>query len=130
MSWLFEDQADRYTESVREALRRGTAVVPALWPLEVANVLLAAERRGRLTPAEAARFVDLLRALPVEVAEPLTVGDLDALGMLGREHRLSAYDAAYLHLAMRERLPIATCDAALGAAARATGTGLFRSPGR
>jgi predicted nucleic acid-binding protein len=100
-------------------------VAPAVWPLEVANVLLVAERRRRITRAEAARFLELLGNLPVAVERTDEQNVLPVLLGLGREHRLSSYDASYLHLAMRERLRLATRDAALRAAARAVGVGWF-----
>lgn len=121
MAWCFESEADAYTDAVLGSLPGRTAVVPALWPLEVANVLLVAERRRRLRGADVVRFLDLLGELPIVVDGPVGIRDLAALMALGREHRLSAYDAAYLHLAMRERLPLATHDRALRAAARAVG---------
>jgi predicted nucleic acid-binding protein len=125
MGWCFDDEADPYTERVLGALEAGTAVVPALWPLEVANVLLVAERRRRLRRADVVQFLDLLEGLPVEVDPVIAVADVAGISALAREHRLSAYDAAYLHLAMRERLPLATRDAALRSAARAVSVAHF-----
>ncbi len=127
MAWCFESEADPYTDAVLRALPARTAVVPALWALEVANVLLVAERRRRLRGADVVRFLDLLGELPIIVDGPLGVQDLAGLMALGREHRLSAYDAAYLHLAMRERVPLATHDRALRSAARAVGVEAFVS---
>jgi len=125
MAWCFESEADSYTDAVLRALPGRAAVVPALWPLEVANVLLVAERRRRLREADVVRFLDLLGELPIVVDSPLGIQDLAGLMALGREHRLSSYDAAYLRLAMRERLPLATHDRALRAAARAVGVEAF-----
>ncbi len=82
-------------------------------------VLLVAERRRRLGGGDVIRFLDLLGGLPIVVDGPVSIPDLVVLLALGREHRLSAYDAAYLHLAMREHLPLAPRDRALRAAARA-----------
>lgn len=121
MGWCFEDEADEYAESVLERLAGGTALVPALWPLEVANILLGAERRRRLTEAHGSRFLELLGQLPIVVAEAPDVARASALVALGRAHGLSAYDAAYLDLALREAIPLATRDTTLGAAARKTG---------
>ncbi len=121
MAWCFEDEADAYTDGVLRALTQRTAVVPALWPLEVANVLLVAERRRRLSGADMIRFLDLLAGLPILVDGPLGVHDLAIILPLGRQYHLSAYDAAYLHLAMRERLPLATHDRGLRAAAKVAG---------
>ncbi|MGH7324201.1 MAG: type II toxin-antitoxin system VapC family toxin [Candidatus Rokuibacteriota bacterium] len=125
MAWCFETEADRYADAVLDALADGMAVVPALWPLEVANVLVMAERRRRLSRADTMRFLELTGALPLVVDNPITIGELPGLLGLATTHRLSAYDAAYLHLAMREQLPLATRDRALSAAARATGVRPF-----
>lgn len=118
MAWCFEDEANRYSDAVLTALSTDQAIVPSLWSLEVANVLVVSERRGRLSREDAQRFLDLLAGLPITVS-PFAPEPAEALA-LAREHRLSAYDAAYLSLALRARLPIATRDRALRMAARAT----------
>ena len=125
MSWCFEDEADRYADSVLEALAEQEAVVPSLLHLEVANVLLGAERRRRLAEADTSQFLDILAALPVAVEETgpaLATGPVLAVG---RRFRLSAYDSAYLELAMRKGLPLATRDRRLRAACRKAGVALF-----
>jgi predicted nucleic acid-binding protein len=127
MGWCFESEADAYTDAVLAAVPRATVLVPAIWPLEVANVLLVAERRRRIARADAVRFLDLLGALPIVVEPPVEVGDLGLFLALAHERRLSAYDAAYLHLAMREHAPLATRDRGLRAAARAAGVAEFAS---
>jgi predicted nucleic acid-binding protein len=124
LAWHFDDEVSEYADRVLERLRQDRAVVPSIWPLEVANGLLVAERRGRLSPARVARAVDLFQELPIFVFE---VGAQVALGSvlgLARAHELSAYDAAYLELAMREGLPLATQDDALRVAAERAGTPL------
>lgn len=91
-----------------DRLQQTEAVVPAIWPLEIANVLLMAERRGRLTQAQTTGLVQLLRGLPIAIdTESLTQALGPALS-LGREYGLSAYHASYLELAMRQGLPLAT----------------------
>jgi predicted nucleic acid-binding protein len=125
MGWCFESEADEYADAVLRALRDGEAVVPALWTLEVANVLLVAERRRRIGRADSDRFLRLLAALPIVMAEPLALRHLDTLLPRARELRLSAYDAAYLHVAIEQRLPLATRDRALRAAATAAGVAAF-----
>jgi predicted nucleic acid-binding protein len=124
LAWHFEDEVSEYADRVLERLREDRAVVPSIWPLEVANGLLVAKRRGRLSPARLARAADLFQELPIFVFE---VGAQVALGSvleLGRVHGLSAYDAAYLELAMREGLPLATQDDALRVAAERAGVPL------
>jgi predicted nucleic acid-binding protein len=123
MAWCFEDEADRYSDRVLAALADGTVVVPSLWPLEVADVLLVSERRGRLRAEDSRRFLAYLARLPIAV--DASIADAVDLLALGQAHGLSAYDAAYLHLAIRERLPLATRDRTLRAAARAARVASF-----
>lgn len=125
LSWCFEDEADAAGDAVLRRLAGGRAAVPAVWPLEVANVLLGAERRGRIGAAEARRFLVLLEALPIEVdAHGLARAPREAL-QLARAHGLSVYDATYLELAVRTGAALATRDARLAAAARAEGVELL-----
>jgi len=121
MAWCFEDEVDAYADSVLDVLRDGRALVPPLWAYEVANVLLGAERRRRLRRADSASFLELLAALPLEIQGLEGTSSVGMLTDLGREFHLSAYDLAYLALAMRERLPLATRDTRLRATARAAG---------
>ena len=124
LAWHFDDEVSEYADRILEELRAGAGLVPAIWPLEVANALLIAERRGRLSPARTARAVDLFKELPLQVQE---IGAQDALGPildLARAEDLSVYDASYLELAMREGLPLATEDAALKSAAVRVGVTL------
>ena len=124
LAWCFEDEATPYAESVLDRLQQTEAAVPSIWPLEVANVLLTAERRQRLTEAQTVRLAQLLRGLPITID---TEGLTQALGStlsLGREYGLSAYDTSYLELAMRQGLSLATQDAALREAAARAGVPL------
>lgn len=122
-AWCLKDEhnpaADRILE---EVLDRG-GVVPALWAAEMANILLTAERRGRIAPADAERAVDLLGRLPIAV-EPADGETLRRLRSLAREHGLTAYDAWYLELAVRRNRPLATFDGALRCAAQRAGVTL------
>ena len=106
--------------------RTDSAVVPGIWALEVVNVLLVAERRGRIDPAASGRFLELLRGLPIDVYWNLPLDDSASLFDIARRHHLSAYDAAYLSLAVRRGLPLATKDAHLGQAARTEGVELLQ----
>ncbi|MBF8258810.1 MAG: PilT protein domain protein [Actinobacteria bacterium] len=121
MAWCFEDETNPYTEAVLQDLADTGAVVPSIWPLETVNVLLVAERRKRISKAQSRRFVELLQALPIAVDDVSAARVWDGVLSLAREQQLSAYDAAYLELAMREGLPIATLDAALRKAAKRCG---------
>ncbi|MGH9464930.1 MAG: type II toxin-antitoxin system VapC family toxin [Thermoanaerobaculia bacterium] len=123
MAWCFEDEADRYSDGVLASLSDAAAVVPGLWPLEVANVLMVSERRGRVTREDGQRFLEHLASLPITV-DPVAPAAGEILAV-ARAHRLSAYDAAYLHLAVRTDLPLATRDRTLRAAARAARVGSY-----
>ncbi len=113
MSWCFEDEGSSYAEAVLESLEAGRAFVPAIWPLEVGNVLLVAERKKRLRHSSAVRFLDLLSGLPISVEQETPDRMLKEILSLAREHELSTYDASYLDLAMRLDLPISTLDTSL-----------------
>jgi predicted nucleic acid-binding protein len=126
MAWCFEDGTSPYTERVLDQLRGTQALVPAIWPLEVANVLLIAERRDRLNEAQTAHFAQLLQALPIMVEEADLGRTLGPVLAIGRAHRLSAYDAAYLELAARQGFPLATQDSRLRKAAGNTGVALIQ----
>ena len=95
--------------------------MPAIWPLEIANAVLAAERKRRLETADGVRFLDLLQSLFVEVDAFTAAKALGETLRIAREGNLSSYDAAYLELAMREGLPLATLDEALRRAAQRAG---------
>lgn len=127
LSWCFEDEATPATDAVLDQLAEDRAVVPTLWELEITNVLLVGERRGTLTEAQTAHFVALLSALPINVdlADP----DMTTVLAVGRQHGLSAYDAAYLVLAERDGLPLATLDDRLQQAAQAAGVELVMGSG-
>jgi predicted nucleic acid-binding protein len=123
-AWCFEDEASPGTDAVLDEVVRLGARVPALWLFEMANVLTLAERRGRVDNEQVGRFVDALLALPIQVdrAEPAFL--VPALARISRDERLTSYDAAYLELAIRSGLPLATRDGALQAAAERAGVAL------
>lgn len=98
-------------------------MVPSLWRLELANGLVMAERRQRLTEADSARFLCLLESLPIEVVPDYH--DVASMVTLARAHGLTAYDAAYLEIALRTGLPLATLDGQLNRAAKAAGVAVM-----
>ena len=118
MSWCFNDEASKYGDSVLDRLAQSTAMVPPIWPLEVVNVLLVAERRNRLKQVDSVRFITLLSQLPIVVEHEGPERKMKDLLSLGRANNLSSYDAAYLDLAMRNDCPIATLDKKLIEAAK------------
>jgi predicted nucleic acid-binding protein len=117
MSWCFKDETNNYADTVLDRLTELVVVVPSIWPLEVVNVLLVAERQKRLSESDSIRFLTLLSQLPilVEYERPEMMKELLALA---RSNNLSSYDASYLDLAMRKGVPIATLDNKLIEAAK------------
>ncbi len=121
MAWCFEDEAAGYADRVLKKLATRAAVVPAIWPLEVANVLLVGERRKRLTAADSSRFLELLHGLPITIDVQATSRAFGDIMSVARSLTISAYDAAYVELAMREGLQLATLDDSLNKAALKNG---------
>jgi predicted nucleic acid-binding protein len=122
MAWCFEDEATRATDALLDRVATEGAVVPQLWGLEVCNVLLVAQRKGRITEAQSARFLALLHQLPM-ISDPAGTPLPELLAVAAR-HGLTAYDAAYLALAERNAAALATLDADLRDAATAAGVEL------
>ncbi|MBV9224168.1 MAG: type II toxin-antitoxin system VapC family toxin [Acidobacteriaceae bacterium] len=124
MAWCFSDEATPYTENLLDRLSNlvDSAVVPALWLYEVTNVSMLAVRKGRITKAKAITFLRNLADLPIEV-EPARskVETFLVLADVIEQHKLTAYDAAYLELAIRRNLPLATLDTALIEACKTLG---------
>ena len=113
-SWMFEDEGDPRAGLVLARLRTEEAIVPSLFWFEIRNILIVSERRKRIAEADTAGILQDLAALRIRVDhEPSD----DAVMRLARKHRLSVYDAAYLELALRTRVSLATLDAALMQAA-------------
>lgn len=126
LAWCFEDEDGEYATGALGALRHSEAVAAHIWPLEVTNGLIVAEWRERLDAASAGRFLELLQSLPVLVDPPEPRRTFQTVRELARVHHLSAYDAAYLELATRLALPLATLDERLRRAARAAGAAVYR----
>ena len=125
LQWFLVDEADRkYSLSVLTSLSEKQAVVPVLWFYEVGNGLLMAYRRKRIALDQIDGFLTRLKNLPIEAASLAPAEVLD-LPVLAQTHSLTNYDAAYLALALRLRLPLATSDAALRRAATAAAVPIF-----
>ena len=123
LQWFLEDEAGRrYGLSILASLSTKRAAVPMLWFYEVGNGLLMAHRRKRITFDQIDGFLTRLKALPIDAAEQLPA-ELLELPTLAQKHSLTNYDAAYLALAMRLNLPLATTDTDLRRAAAAAGVG-------
>jgi predicted nucleic acid-binding protein len=122
LPWVFASEATPETDALLDELAAGRrAWVPALWHLEVANVMLGAQKRGQIDRAGVEKFMATLRALEIEVDDETTaVAWTRTLG-LGESYGLTAYDAAYLELALRKGVPLASLDDALRKACRKAG---------
>ena len=123
-TWCFEDEASAATDAVLDRVRNEGAAVPALWHWEVANVLALAVRRNRIAPAHAQRRLTLFGALPIVTDPEGPARAWREVYALAQTHGLTAYDAAYLELAQRTGLELASKDAELCAAASAVGVKL------
>ena len=121
VAWCFEDEASSAADTILDQLVSSEAIAPAIWPVEVGNALLVGERRKRISAAEISRSLGLLGALNIRLDDAGLRLDVDDLVGLARSQKLSLYDAAYLSLAMREGVPLATLDRALGKAAKRVG---------
>lgn len=121
MRWLLmcEKTSDQnYANSVLESLADADALVPSLWHLEVANLLLSAEQRDEISSGESEGFMCQLENLSIEVDSTTSLRAFNRTIGLGRAYKLCSYDAAYQELAIREGLPLATLDKDLTKAAR------------
>jgi predicted nucleic acid-binding protein len=126
LPWVFGDEATAATDRLLEDLSAGAAAwVPALWHLELGNVMVGAQRRGRMDQAGMEAFFSRLLVYDIFVDEQTIPQAWNKTLDLAMQYRLSTYDAAYLELALRRGLPLATKDSALVAAARAAGVGLL-----
>jgi predicted nucleic acid-binding protein len=125
MSWCFKDEISPYADAVLDCFQESTALVPSIWPLEVVNVLLVAERKNRIGEADSVRFITLLSQLPIIVEYELTGRIMNDLLALARKNKLSSYDASYLDLSMRKGLPLATIGTRLIEAAKKTDVPIF-----
>ena len=114
-----------YAEAVLTALKESQAVVPSLFALEAANVVAKVESKGLVTEADAQRFIALLSQLTIATDQATMSYALSDTLNLARRYKLSADDAAYLELALRAGLPLATLDADLAKAATSAGVPIF-----
>lgn len=125
IGWTFKDKYTPFLQRLERQVAKQGAVVPALWHLEVANVILQGENRGRIAPADSLAQLNLLRALPIEVDHETLVRAWAETFALARTQRLTLYDAAYLELAARRALPLASLDEDLTAAAKKIGVAVL-----
>jgi len=124
MAWALPDEQSDYADRVLLRLADEAALVPLMWQFEVANTLLVNERRNRIQVAETSEFLLNLRQLAI-VRDDAVPPTIESLTELGRRAQTSAYDALYLEVAVRRRLPLATMDKRLRAGAQQLGVTLF-----
>jgi predicted nucleic acid-binding protein len=123
-AWCFPDEQTDYTKTVFQAVSSSAvdSVAPRLWAYEVRNSILMGLRRGRISKPDSEQFLVSLNDLKVRLSEPASY---DEVFSLAQEHGLTVYDAAYLDVAMQERLPLASLDGQLVRAAQRVGVPLF-----
>ncbi len=120
--WCLKDEVEPAADAALVDIQEHGALVPAFFWFELRSVLLMAERKGRVSEAQTARSISFIKELAIRIDRD----PVDTLTMsLARHHQLTIYDAAYLELAVRQVLPLATLDGALAQAARAEGVALI-----
>jgi predicted nucleic acid-binding protein len=125
VAWCFDDEATKFTEGLLDLLSAGgEAMVPSIWPLEISNALLMAERRKRIALAKATALLVRIAGLPISVTPTDSRRAFEQILPMARQQGLSQYDAAYLELAVREGVALATLDGELQRAAKVVGVEL------
>jgi predicted nucleic acid-binding protein len=125
LPWCLDDQANAYTEAILDWCAAGTdAFVASVWPLEITNILIQAQRKGRVDEQRIDQFMEVLLRLPIHIEPHSAEQSLREVRKLAAAHRLTSYDAAYLSVALQRSLPLATQDADLRRAALAAGVRL------
>ncbi|MCC2666086.1 MAG: putative PilT protein domain protein [Gammaproteobacteria bacterium] len=128
MRWLFGDGSpsdQTYAKQVLASIAEASVLVPGVWGLEVANVVVRAEKKFGLAEARSAEFVHALQQMHIQVDPEASIHSLGDTLQLARRYNLSAYDASYLELALREGLPLATLDEGLISALKKAGANRF-----
>lgn len=133
LAWCFKDESTAHTNALLEHVATRGAVVPSLWVYEVANGLASGQRRSppRIGDIEIERFLDALSALPIQIVTVASVIACNSVVELATRHSISAYDAAYLEVALSLGMPLGTLDGTgrrhgLKQAAAAEGVPLFQ----
>ncbi|HEY8692195.1 MAG TPA: type II toxin-antitoxin system VapC family toxin [Chloroflexota bacterium] len=121
LAWCFPDETTPHTDALRGRVTRTGAIVPPHWRIEIENTVRVAERRRRITAAQVADFVRFIRAQLIEVDDRPLVTTFGNLMPLASQYSLSVYDAAYVEIANRRGLPLATLDANMRRAAQQMG---------
>ena len=125
LAWGFPDENSDYADIVLEKLEGKILIVPVHWAIEIGNALIVGERRKRLLQTQTQRFLTLLNGLTIVQDIQIPMSMLNQLLPLTRQYNLSAYDTAYLELAIRENAPFTTLDEKLKQAAKKAGLTIF-----
>ena len=125
VAFLFEDEASPAADALLDRLKEDSAAVPALWRLELGNVLAGAERAGRISEPQLIAYLELVRELPIVTDTATDERALREVLALARKEGLTTYDAAYLELSLRLNVPLATKDASLVSAAQRLGVDII-----
>lgn len=125
LSWCFSDEATVHTWQLLERLEEETAFVPGIWPLEIGNILILAERRKRISYAHVILSLELMSRLPIHVDDETACRAFHETSQLAHHEQLTSYDASYLELALRRGIPLATKDKALAKVAKKLGVSLL-----
>jgi predicted nucleic acid-binding protein len=125
LGWSFKDEFTSALQKLLQRVKADGAVVPSLWATEVANGLLQGEKRGRIAWSDCTTVLTTLAALPIETDGETVARAWSATLSLARAERLTVYDAAYLELAARRALPLASLDEDLTAAAKKIGVAVL-----
>lgn len=125
LTWCFSDERTPATTDVLNHVVDQAAFAPSIWPLEVLNALAVAQRRGRCSAADRLRLTGFLRQLPITIDEDTLHHAWTTTAEFADRFRLTMYDAAYLELAHRRSLPLATLDSDLRRAAKTVGVSLL-----
>lgn len=122
ITWAMRDEDHPVADLAFQAMQNDSAIVPGIWWYEIRNILLVNERRNRISQADTVEFLDSLAKFDIDVRQP----EHSQIAIdLARTHNLSFYDAAYLALAVDEKLPLATLDRALQSAAQSVNVSLL-----
>jgi predicted nucleic acid-binding protein len=125
LAWCFNDGRTTSTDALLDQLETVKAFVPGLWTLEIGNILLSASRKNRITYANATEFLNLLSRLDIQIDDATATNGFHDIFLLAHAEKLTTYDAAYLELAMRLGLPLATRDNQLAEAALRVGVSVI-----
>ncbi len=120
--WILPDEKNALSDDAQRRMVEGGALVPELWWFEIGNLLISSERRNRLAKEKSDLFVDQLGNCDIQVDHYRHIADVM---LLARRHSLTFYDAAYLEIAMRRTIPLATLDRELASAAKSAGVAVL-----